>query len=805
MSNSEEIQELKREKKWDELIDLFKELSDKGKKSTAIIRAYIDACENTGKFDEDYFTYLDYLINKSEKQSPLVKKLMDYYEGKDEIKYKKYYFKYLKSLAHEKSYGKLEENILEALENKKLSNDEIYEIAVIISKKGNKELASSIINLVINDIDMKDEIYYKFLKLLLDTDPNDKNIKMLFIDYYKNIYKEHKNLDKLLKISKLMICDSLKKAVKVFEDLILFDEDEYVYHQNFGTGKIEKVDYIFDDVKIRFKNNTVKKFKRQKLNNIVVHLDKNDYNVYRFDRIDDFKNLIKESPDKAVYVILKKANKKLSQKELKSFFVPYFIDEKDWLNEWKRIKKACEKSPIITKDLSYNYAINKGGGKSIVDEILKITDLKRRLFELEKIQNDLDEEEKKQIESSFKTIPNLRAFFFLKKIFPDKYDLENFLREQVAAKERLNGYMNDIVRAKYIYETFKIAENIWEGFDDFMEISISQFSPFVQEQYIEYLYKNDKKDLAEKIIKDTLDDIYLHPDLFLIVVKNKLKGAWGGEEDIGIERLFEKLFELYEYISIEANNEQDKEAKQLYQQLMQKTRDLIRSNNFAFFKKAVSSIGNENRARMLIRQIDRIENLPVEMQVTLKGIVNEEFPDIEKEKEIEIEKKIDKKKREEGALDTFFTLKSTYNEKIKLRKHILGVEIPENSKRISEAVAMGDLSENAEYKAAKEKQRMLSHKMKVLEDEINNAIVKDLDDIKGDFVTFGTEVKLKDKKGEEFVYKVLGPWESNIEKNIISYNSDIGEALEGKKTGEKIKLRDDEYTILSVKKLENCQ
>ncbi|NIA23484.1 MAG: hypothetical protein GWP03_04940, partial [Proteobacteria bacterium] len=595
MSKSEKIQGLKKEKKWDELIEVFKELEDRGKKSTAVVRAYIDACENTGRFDEDYITYLNYLINKSEKQSPFIKKIMNYYEKKDEEEYKRYYYKYLKALARERNFGKLEENMLNALGEKKLSNKGVYDIAVIVSKKGNSELASSIINLIINDMEIDDKMYYKFLKLLLDTDPNDKNIKMLFINYYKNFYKEHKNLERLFKISKLMICDDLKKAVKVFEDLILFDEGEYVYHQNFGTGKIEKVDYIFDDVKIRFKNKTVKKFKRQKLNNIVVHLDKNDYDVYRFDRTDDFKKLIEESPDEAVYVILKKANKKLSQKELKSFFVPYFIDEKDWLNEWKKIKKSCEKSSIITKDLSYNYGIKKGKDKSVVDEILKITDLKRKLFELEKIQNDLNEEEKKLVESSFKTIPNLRAFFFLEKIFPDKYDLEKYLKERIGTKERLSGYMNDLVRAKYIFEVFEHAEEIWEGFNEYMVISISRFSPFVQEQYIEYLYKNDKKVLAERIIKDTIDDIYLHPDLFLIVIKNKFKGAWGGEKNISIERLFEKLFELYEYISIEANNEQEKEVKQLYQQLMQKTRDLIRGNKYAFFKRAVNSIENENR------------------------------------------------------------------------------------------------------------------------------------------------------------------------------------------------------------------
>ncbi|NIA23636.1 MAG: transcription elongation factor GreA, partial [Proteobacteria bacterium] len=129
----------------------------------------------------------------------------------------------------------------------------------------------------------------------------------------------------------------------------------------------------------------------------------------------------------------------------------------------------------------------------------------------------------------------------------------------------------------------------------------------------------------------------------------------------------------------------------------------------------------------------------------------------------------------------------------------------ENSERIHEAAAMGDLSENAEYKAAKEKQRMLVNSIRILKDEINKTVVRELGDIKGDFVTFGTKVMLKDKHGENVTYKILGPWETDIKNKIISCNSGIGQALEGKKVGERITFKNDEYTILSVKKLENFQ
>ena len=136
--------------------------------------------------------------------------------------------------------------------------------------------------------------------------------------------------------------------------------------------------------------------------------------------------------------------------------------------------------------------------------------------------------------------------------------------------------------------------------------------------------------------------------------------------------------------------------------------------------------------------------------------------------------------------------------------NIKDVEIPDNSKEIGYAMEKGDLKENAEFKAAKERQTYLQNRLNKLMTDIGRATIVKKEDIKGDFITFGTKVTLVDtilKSNLEYI--ILGPWESNTEKNIISYQSPLGAKLLDKKAGDEVvfTLNDKEYNY-QVKKVE---
>jgi transcription elongation factor GreA len=127
-----------------------------------------------------------------------------------------------------------------------------------------------------------------------------------------------------------------------------------------------------------------------------------------------------------------------------------------------------------------------------------------------------------------------------------------------------------------------------------------------------------------------------------------------------------------------------------------------------------------------------------------------------------------------------------YEEKQRQLTHIMEEEVPANSREIAFALSLGDLRENAEYKAAKEKQEILNSMVAKLKDEIERAQLFDPGTINTNRVSFGTKVVLhNDSKGEKEEYTILGPWESDPENRIISYLSPFGGTILNKKVGEK--------------------
>ncbi|MGD9046324.1 MAG: transcription elongation factor GreA [Desulfobacterales bacterium] len=118
------------------------------------------------------------------------------------------------------------------------------------------------------------------------------------------------------------------------------------------------------------------------------------------------------------------------------------------------------------------------------------------------------------------------------------------------------------------------------------------------------------------------------------------------------------------------------------------------------------------------------------------------------------------------------------------------VERPQNIKAIEEARAHGDLSENAEYAAAKDRQGFIEGRINDLEFKLANVDVIETDKLPKDRVVFGSKVVLENiETGEDVIYQLVGPDESDIENGRISISSPLGKAIIGKKPGAELTLQ----------------
>ena len=136
---------------------------------------------------------------------------------------------------------------------------------------------------------------------------------------------------------------------------------------------------------------------------------------------------------------------------------------------------------------------------------------------------------------------------------------------------------------------------------------------------------------------------------------------------------------------------------------------------------------------------------------------------------------------------------------------LIVVKRKEVAQKIKEAREQGDLSENAEYDAAKDEQRDIEARIDELEKILKNVEVVDEDEVNTDTINVGCQVKILDCEfDEELIYKIVGSTEANSLKGKISNESPVGRALIGKKVGEMVSVETQvgtvQYKVLDIQR-----
>lgn len=137
-------------------------------------------------------------------------------------------------------------------------------------------------------------------------------------------------------------------------------------------------------------------------------------------------------------------------------------------------------------------------------------------------------------------------------------------------------------------------------------------------------------------------------------------------------------------------------------------------------------------------------------------------------------------------------------------RHLRSVERPSIIRQIAEARAHGDLSENAEYHAARERQSFIEGRIAELEEVISSAEVIDISTLSGEHVKFGAVVRLVDEESErESSYQIVGLHEADIKLGRLSVTSPLAKALIGRKVGDTVSVPapsgDRSYEILEIR------
>lgn len=137
-------------------------------------------------------------------------------------------------------------------------------------------------------------------------------------------------------------------------------------------------------------------------------------------------------------------------------------------------------------------------------------------------------------------------------------------------------------------------------------------------------------------------------------------------------------------------------------------------------------------------------------------------------------------------------------------RHLKSTERPAIIEAIAEARSHGDLSENAEYHAARERQSFIEGRILDLEDKVSRADVIDTSKMSGDIIKFGATVKVVDEETDrEQTFQIVGEYEADIEKGLLALAAPLPRALIGKRVGDSVEVTTPKgpkaYEVLEVR------
>lgn len=749
--------------------------------------------ESYGSTDE-LFNIKKRLVLIDNRDAGNAKFLGEYYEKSGDKEQAMFYYR----LAIERYITLKSVKLVEDLWNKVIKlYPEDYNLVILMSRKIREVLGDErVADMVYNDFirpTMKAEKYREalnVLKVIIDFKQGEKQLRKAIEDCYRNIYASHSQLDKYLKLSAIgQSWKPHREAIRIFESHIAFDAGVYVSHKSWGIGIVKEIQN--DIVVVDFEGKKEHQMSLEIALRALNILDNDNIIIWKKYRADELKKMVDEEPLKVVELILRSHGKEATTTDIKNFLCPDILKEAGWNKWWNQVKKAMEGSNTVVQNLTKKNLLElRESELSMADEIVS------------KFKKTTNFDNKVKLLADFITrggdinSPSAAALLntFLEIVKASSESNEKKLTSYIVLKFSNYASYNDNDVDPVIIFGIKNLLDYYDGLDGelkkpFLLLLMKKqkdwdikFADFITHSnftkldrfMLNELAMYEKFDVMNSVFSTAMNTFQEKPELFLWACRILLEeGDTNIKQVIGVKES-EIIFRLLSLLDI-LNSEIDQKTN------VGRNKKVIGGIQDLLFKRKILSNVIQKADESTVKSILSILNSTATLDEGAKeDAVNQilsQFPDMQRASTVQ--EKI-------NIRPQFMVTKSAFETKKRELNHIMTVEIPENSRAIGEAMEKGDLRENAEYKAALEKQDQLKAAASKLESELNQVKVIEKDKVNTSIVDVGTKVTVKTEEGQNEVYIILGQWDVNFEQRIISYHSPLGKTLLDRKPGDDV-------------------
>lgn len=740
------------------------------------------------------------IVRIDHSETEYAEKLYDYYFEQGRYDDAAYYQNILiREYIDSKDEPRIEKAWKRLIELDRSDYENYIDLANQIYKNGMRKRASSLLNDLYNAYTETENysVMLRLLKKIAEINSDEKDLRTNLELVYNKLYEAHSHRDDFLQNSgltdkRIKVLD----AIDEFEKKIRFDEGGYVEHRSWGIGEITD----FRDNRLTINFSKGRKGHQMSLDmalNSLTPLPANHLNVKNAFFPEELDELVKEVTDENVLalarIVLHSTDEPMGSKEFKKMLCPALIAAKGWTRWWTRCKDVLRRSTDISEvkkdtfvmrdddqpieqELHDRFKSGDVGAKSSVFEELAelhsgdetkqsaIMDMKKEMRDkLVEIVNAADST------TAEKTI----AYVSLAMDTSDHPEGADDIPAALTMEDMpLLVPLLPSKKFKFLMEAVRQQNPDWARmFQHCVENQLDNSQLFM----LKALAK-DQPDLYRETAQAILNSYNLNS--VLVFAKALIRGTVPAKPlDMTPEDLYVVLFRVVEKAERDIKNSRE----------VNENKKILRMVESFIFDKKNKTLEKYITDNPQSRVLELLENTRYVDAAEKLHLLNK-FKDLDMEPAVV----------SEAAATALLVSRQAYEKRLEELNHMKSVEMPAVSQEIATAREYGDLKENAEYHAAREKQGMLTREISVLEKQFEDATIIDPDDVDTTTISFGCRFKLiNTDTGEEVVYTLLGPWEADASRELLSYTSPLGDALLGKKPEETFEFKGNHYTVSS--------
>ncbi len=771
------------------------------------LRTLSECYENENEIDKK-FEIWERLIKVDYEEADIVKQLAERCEEQEEIeKAVEFFKKAIHRFVNKKQFANVKEIWHKLLEYIPEDTDFFFHVEKKIANQISEDRAAQLLEdlyAYFNENEEWDKAI-AILKSILEYDPKNGWARKEITDCFREKYNFHSQLDEYIRVSNLnQSWRNVFDAIADFEKHISFDAGNFVFHRSWGVGRISSIED--DEIVIDFARKRNHRMSLKMAVNALSSLASDHIWVLRC--IQDKKTLhdkIKGDIPWALSTVIKSLDNAANMKQIKAELVPGILTQGEW-SSW-----SSQARQILKTDSSFGNLPDKVDQFVVREKPISFEEKTFNRFKAEK--------------SFFNRIATFREFLDSSdpesEFFGEMYNyftgflkafntvneqvISSYLLLQVIIKQYpfLNpGFDHDfsslIEQVSEIGEVFskiddselkrQFLENVQE-MEDWPDIFVQLFPHYLSSYIIEQLSENGHEEKCRELFSLILDRYREYREAFVWLAKNALTEEHFETYEISYEKILIGMIHLLDITFREIENRRDVSTNRKINKQIQ---------NYLFkdgrLEEYILGADEESIGR-LYTLVEDVSDLDPSIRIELKHKIVEKYPDF----------KFYGDSTTESVSRGLIVTAGSYQAKQKQLQHIIEVEIPENSREIGAAIEMGDLRENAEYKAGKEKQELLNLTAARLKEDLKRAQLFDPRQVDTSKISFGTKAMLENTQNSDTEeYTFLGPWESDPSKRVISYLSPFGSEFWNHTEGEELKFTINEkeysYKILKIEK-----